>query len=181
MVRGMTPLNSPGPWGGGALTPSYHHDILGIMSNQSNQSNADNLWRFYHTIEVRFRDIDMFGHANNAAYLTYFESARVAYYTNLTGLTDPREFGMTVAGAQIDFLKPIFYGQTVHVYTRIGRVGTKSWTLEHEICDAQTGDLLAKGHTVNVHYNYKTQKSLLLPTDLIEKMEAFEGRKLRET
>lgn len=32
----------------------------------------------------------MFGHVNNAAYLTYIESARVAYYGHLTGLKNPR-------------------------------------------------------------------------------------------
>jgi acyl-CoA thioester hydrolase len=143
-------------------------------------SSDDASWSFYHTIEVRFRDIDMFGHVNNAAYLTYMESARVAYYTVLTGLTDPREFGMTLASAKVDFLKPIFYGQTVRVYTRIGRVGNKSWTLEHEIRDAQTSELMATGSTVNVHYDYKSEQSRPLPAELVAKMEAFEGRKLRD-
>jgi acyl-CoA thioester hydrolase len=137
-------------------------------------------WNFIYTVAVTFRDIDMFGHVNNAAYLTYIESARVAYYTALTGLTDPREFGMTLASAKVDFLKPIFYGQTVRVYTRIGRVGNKSWTLEHEIRDAQTGELMATGSTVNVHYDYKSEQALPLPAELVGKMEAFEGRKLRD-
>lgn len=136
-------------------------------------------WRFYITVEVRFRDIDMFDHVNNAAYFTYIESARVAYYTALTGLTDPREFKMTLASEKMDFIKPIFFGQTVRVYTRIGRVGNKSWTLEHEIRDAATDELMASGSTVNVHYDYESEQSIPLPTEIVEKMEAFEGRKLR--
>ncbi len=142
-------------------------------------TNHHEEWRFSIAVEIRFRDIDMFGHVNNAAYFTYIESARVAYYTALTGLTDPREFGMTLASEKMDFLKPIFYGQTVHVYTRIGRVGNKSWTLEHEIRDAQTGEVMAAGSTVNVHYDYKSKQTLPLPADLVAKMEAFEKRKLR--
>jgi len=136
-------------------------------------------WRFFITVEVRFRDIDMFGHVNNAAYFTYIESARVAYYTALTGLTDPRQFGMTLASEKMDFLRPIFFGQTVRVYTRIGRVGNKSWTLEHEIRDASTDELMAAGSTVNVHYDYESEQSIPLPAEIVEKMEAFEGRKLR--
>src|SRR5438477_8929925 len=120
-------------------------------------------WNFYYTTEVRFADVDMFGHVNNAAYLTYVESARVAYYTAVTGLTEPREFGMTVASAKIDFLKPIFFGQSVHVYTRIGRIGNKSWTLGHELCDSETGELMATASTVNVYYNYKTDQSEPIP------------------
>jgi acyl-CoA thioester hydrolase len=136
-------------------------------------------WKFCHTVEVRFADVDMFGHVNNATYLTYVESARVAYYTAVTGLEEPREFGMTVASAKVDFLKPIFYGQSVHVYARTGRIGNKSWTLEHELRDVETGDLLAVASTVNVHYDYKTGQSKVLPPEIVEKLERFEGRKLK--
>ncbi len=136
-------------------------------------------WCFCYKTDVRFADVDMFGHVNNAVYLTYVESARVAYYTAVTGLTEPREFGMTVASAKIDFLKPIFYGQSVHVYTRIGRIGNKSWTLEHELRDAETGVLMATASTVNVHYNYKTGQSEPIPIEVVEQMEQYEGRKLR--
>lgn len=136
-------------------------------------------WRFYLPVEVRFADVDMFGHVNNAVYLTYIESARVAYYTAVSGLTEPREFGMTLASAKVDFLKPIFFGQSLKVYTRIGRIGNKSWTLEHEIRDAQTEELLFVASTVNVHYDYRNEKTMVLPRETIEKMEAFEGRKLK--
>lgn len=141
--------------------------------------NGDLGWNFYHTVEVRFADIDMFGHVNNATYLTYIESARVAYYTAATGLRDPLAFNMTVARAEIDFLKPVFYGQTVRVYTRAGRIGNKSWTLEHELRDAISGELLARGTTVNVYYNHESGKSAPIPADVVEKLEQFEGRPLR--
>ncbi|HWX25489.1 MAG TPA: acyl-CoA thioesterase, partial [Vicinamibacteria bacterium] len=36
-------------------------------------------------VEVRFRDLDALGHVNNAVYLTYLESARIAYWMALTG------------------------------------------------------------------------------------------------
>jgi acyl-CoA thioester hydrolase len=136
-------------------------------------------WNFYITEKVRFADIDMFGHVNNATYLTYIESARVAYYTAATGLLEPREFGMTVASAKVDFLKPIFYGRSVNVYTRTGRIGNKSWTLEHELRDTETGELLSVASTVNVHYDYKSGQSKVLPADIVEKLEQFEGRKLK--
>lgn len=122
----------------------------------------------------------MFGHVNNATYLTYAESARVAYYTAVTGLTEPREFGMTVASAKVDFLKPIFYGQSIYVYTRIGRIGNKSWTLEHELRDAETGELMATASTVNVFYDYKTGQSQSIPAEIVEQMEGYEGRRLKD-
>ena len=82
---------------------------------------------------------------------------------------------------QLHFIKPIFFGQTIHVYTRIGRVGNKSWTLEHELRDAGTGELMATGSTVNVYYDYETEQSQPIPAELVAKMEVFEGRNLRQT
>ncbi|MBC7745311.1 MAG: thioesterase family protein, partial [Flavobacterium sp.] len=34
-------------------------------------------------LHVRFADIDLFGHVNNAVYLTYFEIARSSYWSEV--------------------------------------------------------------------------------------------------
>ncbi len=139
----------------------------------------DKEWRFCYTEKVRFADIDMFDHMNNAAYLTYVESARVAYYSHLTGLQDPHEFDMTVASAQIDFKKPAFYPMTINVFTRATHIGTKSWTLEHELRNASNSDLLAHCTTVIVHFDHKAGKSKPIPPQIVSLIEAYEGRSLR--
>src|SRR3954471_12155462 len=158
------------------ILPSMSENT-GTHSSTSDHSEPG--WNFCHPVEVRFADIDMFDHVNNAKYLTYIESARVAYYTQVSGLSDPREFDMTLASVKIDYIKPVFFGQTLHVYTRAGQVGTKSWTLEHELRDAKTGELAASAHTVIVHYDHDTGKSKPLPEEIVLKLEEFEGRKLR--
>ncbi len=141
--------------------------------------HTDKEWKFCHTVEVRFRDIDMFDHVNNATYLTYVESARVAYYSHVTGLQDPHEFDMTLARVEIDFKKPIFYPATINVFTRATRVGTKSWTLEHELRDASNADLLAHCITVIVHFDHKTGTSKPIPPETVSSIEAHEERLLR--
>ena len=40
---------------------------------------------FVHRLEVRFRDCDPMGHANNAVYLTYLEQARFAHWREVWG------------------------------------------------------------------------------------------------
>jgi acyl-CoA thioester hydrolase len=137
-------------------------------------------WNFCYTVEVRFRDIDMFDHVNNAAYLTYAESARVAYYYHITGIPDPRDFDMTLAHAEVDYLVPIFYGQTLFVYTRTTRIGTKSLAMAHEVRDSKGGELLATISTVVVHYDHQTGKSKALPAEIIALLESYEGRRLRD-
>lgn len=146
----------------------------------SNQTYIDKEWRFCHTVEVRFRDIDMFDHVNNAVYLTYVESARVAYYSHVTGLQDPHDFDMTLARAEIDFKKPIFFPATINVFTRATRIGTKSWTLEHDLRDAANSDLLAHCTTVIVHFDHHTGMSKPISPEIVSLIEAHEGRSLRE-
>ncbi|MEO8285114.1 MAG: thioesterase family protein [Chloroflexota bacterium] len=169
-----------------ALTAFCSLAILPTMSSNTNSlSHApacvpDNPgWNFCYTTEVRFRDIDMFGHVNNAAYLTYVESARVAYYGHLSGISDPRDFDMTVARAELDYLIPVFYGQTLHVYTRASRIGTKSWTLEHQMRDSVSNDVVANASTVVVYFDHQTGKSKPLTDEIVSMIEAHEGRKLR--
>ena len=54
--------------------------------------------------QVIFRDVDAFGHVNNAVYLTYFEWARAQLWFALTGAAGlPTDIGFIVARAAIDF------------------------------------------------------------------------------
>lgn len=146
----------------------------------NNHTGTDKEWPSCITVEPRFGDIDMFNHVNNAKYLTYIESARIAYYSQVSGLTNPCEFDMTLASVKIDYVKPVFLGQTLHVYSRTGRLGNKSWTLDHELRDAVTGDLAASAHTVIVHYDHDTGKSKPWPEEIVHMLEEFEGRPLKE-
>ena len=152
-----------------------------MSTNSPTPVPEDPEWRFCHTVEVRFRDIDMFDHVNNAVYLTWVESARVAYYTHVSGLIDPRDFDMTLARAHIDFLAPVFFPATIHIFTRATHIGTKSWTLEHQLRDAATSTVIANCSTVIVHFDHETGKSKPLPPETVALIEAHEGRSLRKT
>jgi acyl-CoA thioester hydrolase len=53
-------------------------------------------------IEIRWRDVDAYGHVNNAVYLTYLEEARDAWVTRVLGeVTDTWDF--VLARVAIDF------------------------------------------------------------------------------
>ena len=40
-------------------------------------------FKYFTSVESRWRDMDVLGHINNATYLTYFESARIEYLASL--------------------------------------------------------------------------------------------------
>jgi acyl-CoA thioester hydrolase len=115
---------------------------------------------FVHRESVRFRDLDGMAHVNNAVFLTYMESARLAYFQSLGLGGNPLE-GMILARAEVDFRSPIELGEQVEVGVRTGRIGTKSFDLEQEV--RADGRLAAEGKFVVVAYDYETGRSQELP------------------
>jgi len=133
-------------------------------------------FRYYHPIEVRYGDLDPQGHVNNSRYLTYLEQARVSYIRHL-GLWDGRSFrdiGFILADAHITYRSPILYGQVVRVGVRFVRLGNKSLTMQYSIEDGQLGDQMATATTVQVAYDYYSQKTIPIPENWRQKISQFE-------
>lgn len=130
-------------------------------------------------ISVRSRDIDAWGHVNNAVYFTYLEQARVEYLMRVVLETDrhgPDGIAVILAEACCQFKRPITYGQSVLVGTRAVRLGRSSLRLEHRI--EADGELAATGHSVVVHYDYKAGHSVPMPDVCRIRIQSFERRVL---
>jgi acyl-CoA thioester hydrolase len=138
-------------------------------------------------VPVRFADTDAMGHVNNALYLTFAEAARVAWWAELTGEPIIREAdrtaGLILAEAEIAFRAPVFFGETVQVETRATRIGRTSIGVEHRLT-ASTVDgpirLVATIGSVIVRYDYGTERPIPWAPELVERIEAHEGRRLRD-
>ena len=110
------------------------------------------------------------GHVNNAVYLTYVESARVAFLEHLGAATTLEEMAIIVARVEIDFRAPVRFGDEVDVTVRATRFGEKSFDLEHEL---RVGDtVVAEVKTVLVTYDYATRAPVEIPHEWREKLAA---------
>lgn len=130
-------------------------------------------------LEVRFRDIDVFGHVNNATVFTYIETARIRYLVDV-GIRSAQANWSTeafiLAHINNNFRQPIFYGQQVEVGSRVTELGRSSFRIEHRV--EVNGELASDGYGVLVHYDYANHRSLAVPPDMRAKIEAFEGKTL---
>jgi acyl-CoA thioester hydrolase len=136
-------------------------------------------------MDVRFADTDAMGHVNNAVYLTYCESARIAYWTDVTG--EPVRLGtegaesLILAEATITYRAPAFHGETITVETRATRIGRSSFTLEHRLT-ARVGDgpsrLVATSASILVRYDYAADAPIAVSVVHRAAIEALEGRSL---
>jgi acyl-CoA thioester hydrolase len=132
-------------------------------------------FRSVHTQEVAFRDLDAFGHVNNAVYLTYLENARVTYMREVLGVESLGDILVIVASVAIDFRSRASLGETLEVGSRVSRVGEKSFDLDHEIRGAD-GRLVAEAHTVLVAFDYEKDGAMPVPRDWRERIETYEAR-----
>jgi acyl-CoA thioester hydrolase len=132
-------------------------------------------FRFVCPQEVTFRDLDVFGHVNNAVYLTYIENARIGYLHEVLGIESLDDLLVIVAKVHIDFRSRASLGETLEVGTRVSRIGTKSFDVVHEICGPD-GRLVARAETTLVTFDYRGDSTMPVPDLWRERIEAYEAR-----
>jgi acyl-CoA thioester hydrolase len=127
-------------------------------------------FEFVHRETVRFRDLDAKGHVNNAVYLTYMESARVAFFLRVGAISGLDDLSFIVARIEIDFRAPLELGETVEIGVRAARFGTKSFDLEYEL--RADGRLVAEAKSVCVGYDYESGETVPIPEAWREQLAA---------
>jgi acyl-CoA thioester hydrolase len=125
--------------------------------------------------EVTFRDLDVFGHVNNAVYLTYIENARIGYLRDVLEIESLEDLLVIVAKIHIDFRSRASLGESLEVGTRVSRIGTKSFDVEHEIQGAD-GRIVAHAKTTLVTFDYRGDSTMPVPDLWRERIEAYEAR-----
>ncbi len=128
-------------------------------------------------VQVRFKDIDKQGHVNNANHITYFETARVNYFNEVLGTdVDWDKTGLLLAKTEIDYFQPIFLQDIIEVYTKVSRIGQKSFDVSNVIVKSENNELVecAVGKSVFVCYDYHKKITIQVPESWKKKFIAFE-------
>jgi len=128
-------------------------------------------------VQIRFKDIDMMGHVNNANFITYFELARLTYFDALSEVgikIDWVNEGVILAKIEMEYKQPILLEDKVFVYTWVSRMGSKSFDMACSIVRVIDGVEIeaAKGLAVIVCFNYKTNQTIAIPELWKDKMLA---------
>ena len=122
---------------------------------------------------VIFRDIDTFGHVNNAVYLTYFELARAALWFELTGGSLPTDIGFIVVRAEIDFRQQVGM-EPIDIRVRIGDIRNTSFDTLYEIRTSNGRQIAATGKVVVVLFDWKTNTKTRVTDELRNKVRLFQ-------
>lgn len=130
-------------------------------------------------IQLRFKDVDKMGHVNNANYLTYIELARVKYFEEVVRFDGQwsEQQGIILARIEIDYKLPVFLQDTIYVYTRCSRLGTKSLDLSWAIVREknQEEEIVAHGIAVLVYFDYKENQTIPIPDKHRQRLQAYDA------
>jgi acyl-CoA thioester hydrolase len=129
------------------------------------------------TLEVRFRDIDAFGHVNNAVFFSYVEQARIRYLLDVLQPATPFDrMPLILARVELDYRSPIQFGEQVTVETRVERVGRTSFAMAHRMTAGPDARLVGDVQTVLVTYDYAEARPMPVPDEWRRRFAAHEGR-----
>lgn len=99
-------------------------------------------------VDLRFRDLDAFGHVYHAEYLTLLDQARTRWLGEVLGIDPPEEY--VVARLEIDYVSSLVLAdRALGAAISLERVGTTSLTLA-ETSYAPDGRVVARSCTVAV-------------------------------
>ena len=127
-------------------------------------------------IEVRFRDIDSFGHVNNAVIASYVEQARVSYLRDVVHADPVGKMPLILGMLKIDYLSPVFLSDEVDIGSRIDWIGNSSIAMSHLLTAADRE--LARSTSILVAYDYQNARPMRVPKDWRAAFAGHEGRSL---
>lgn len=113
-------------------------------------------------IEIRFADLDAYGHVNNATYFTYLETARTKLFHDKFIKFMNQSLLFLVVKAECEYLQPIELKDEVIISLEISRVGNSSFDIDYTLHNGNE-KLFGRAKTVMVCYDGKAKKPTRIP------------------
>ena len=136
------------------------------MENLDKKKYVLDDYPFHHEIRTRWKDMDSFGHINNANYVTFIEDARIIFFERWGINTHGKS--LIVASIKIDYLNQLQHPNDLLIGQKIVRLGNKSFDIESLVFNKDEMTPLVMSTVTCVCYDYENNKSLVLFPEIIK-------------
>jgi acyl-CoA thioester hydrolase len=125
---------------------------------------------FVHTVPVRYQDCDAYGIVNAVTYLHFMLEATMAHnavygYSFEKWLSEG--IAWLIRDTEIEFLRPLRYGDTVDISVTVGEVRRASVSRFYEVSIQGSDVLAARGRSGFAVASLETQRPAPLPQDMV--------------
>lgn len=114
-------------------------------------------------LQIRFNDVDKFGHVNNTVYFQFYDTTKTDYFAFVCKDVDWEQVAIVVVKIEAEFLGQVKAGCDIACRTRVTRIGRTSFELEQEIFDTGTDEVKSRCRSVMVLYDLIHRQSMPFP------------------
>lgn len=142
----------------------------------------EDIIKFKHVMpaQIRFSDVDQFGHVNNSVYFSLYDLAKTNYLKEVSHKETFGNFAVVVANINANFFAPVFFSDEMLIETACVQLGNKSFTLLQRAVVKSSGAVKCECRTVMVMYDMLTKEPLPIPQKYKDLVCAYEGKTLEE-
>ena len=134
-----------------------------------------NDYRHVLPLQIRFNDVDKFGHVNNTVYFQFYDTAKTDYIATVCKGVDWERQAIVVVKIEAEFLAQIKGNDHIAGRTRIVKIGNKSFHLEQDVIDSDTQEVKSRCLSVMVLYDLERQQTIPLPDEWRKAISNYEG------
>lgn len=128
-------------------------------------------------LQIRFNDVDLMGHVNNAVIMEFFDLGKANYFSDAGMPVTPEEgdFTVMVVHVEVDFHSQIHFRDHIAVTTCISHWGNKSLKVTQQVVNTETGEPCATCNTVMSGYSRSAATSAVIPEEIKERIRLYDA------
>lgn len=134
-----------------------------------------NTFRHILPLQIRFNDVDKFGHVNNTIYFQFYDTAKTDYIATVCKGIDWGNLAIMVVKIEAEFMAQIKADSHIAGRTRVVKIGNKSFHLEQDVIDVDTQEVKSHCISVMVLYDLENQKTIPLPDEWRRAISTYDG------
>ena len=143
--------------------------------NIREQKDASNGFRHVMPLQIRFNDVDKFGHVNNTVYFQFYDTAKTDYFSSVCKGVDWEHVAIVVVKIEAEFVAQIKSDSHIAGRTRVVKIGHKSFHLEQEVFDTDTQEVKSRCLSVMVLYDLVHQRAMDFPDEWRQQISDYDG------
>ncbi len=130
-------------------------------------------------LQLRFNDVDVFGHVNNAMYFQYYDLGKINYFKAVMGPGfTMADVTLLIVNLNCNYYEPLHLDEPVEVLTGTTHIGEKSVTIEQRVVNTATGHVKSMCTTVLAAFDPSTGKSTFVADLWRRRLIEYERREL---
>ena len=134
-----------------------------------------NDYRHVLPLQIRFNDVDKFGHVNNTVYFQFYDTAKTDYIATVCKGVDWERLAIVVVKIEAEFVAQIKGNDHIAGRARIVKIGNKSFHLEQDVIGSDTHEVKSRCLSVMVLYDLERQQTIPLPDEWRKAITNYEG------